>query len=108
MATVKTETKTVTRWYAVLKEDFTYEFYGRHVIEAGRHYNLRNYTLTKGGLVFILGHGAAEVIPMDKLELVEETDEVVTTTTRTRAPYVPVWREPARRGRKAKAAAATA
>lgn len=102
MATNAEGTKTITRYYARLKEDFTYEFYGKNTEKAGRVYNLRNYTLTRGGLVFTLGHGASEIIPMDKLELFIETDEVVTTVTRTREPYVPVWREPKPRKRAAR------
>jgi len=104
MAALKQETKQVTRRYAILKKDFTYAYYTTKTIEAGTKFRVggpHGYRLYREGLAFTLGHGASEMIPMELLELVEETDEVVTTITCRSNPWVPEWREPAPRSRAA-------
>jgi hypothetical protein len=78
--------KTTKKQYqvATLIKDFTYNFYGENTIPKGRQFRYggrTGNTMTKDGLVFILGHGADQLIPMEYLKV--RTIEEITTTTVT-------------------------
>ena len=77
MTTKQFTTVTITK-------DYTFDFYGKQTIEAGRQYRVGGRggnTLTDEGLIIVLGHGADELIPNEFIK-VKQIEETTTVTTR--------------------------
>lgn len=75
---------TSTKRFAVLNKNFTYDYYGKHTIEAGARFKIGGrggYRLAQVGLVMTLGHGVQEIIPGDCFHIETEVTETTKVTT---------------------------